>query len=1262
MRIIILVAIVLVGTLQAEWLNFNAGCLEGNAPTVRYGETTSDCISFDVETSGLLVETVEYDNQEFLRFNSSPGTVVLENTGFPELPHFTCFVVVPEGVDLDISCTRSCLETIQTLPVYPAPLDSVVSEHGMTWVEEFFRKDPAAYTSSQWYPSETVDLVGEFRLRDQRVAIVDVYPVQYLASEDSLRVWGDISVNVEFSGGTPVWNQTGLEHYDRVIGDRLIGYTPTVGPMNLTPSPGTVSRHEDLSNPPSTPPDYVIIVAPGLDGQFVDDFASYRASLNGFDVLITNLEDINAFYGIHGQDYYYTCPEFIRSYMEDLWESCFPESRPTYLLLIGDHDYPSCVSYTYCLPTFEYDWEDTQEGPKTEANDEWYVLFDEPWDECSGMPDMIVGRLPVRDTDILQEIFELIEDYESAITSPYPDNLQNRRFVTRLSGTDNDGESTSDPWFPSEDWTSSLCDWMGYSLDSYYCGDGEDTWDEDPPNPDGSRMTSADWVTTCKKLFERGSQVAFYTDHGDIHMFSAGLNWEEGGPVNFGLPDSTFNDQDVWELDPDTDHWFPFVLMLCCSAGTFNHLEYEHQALPVWPCLCRDQNDSPPYDFSPSCFAEEFILNTDCGAIGVFAGSNSSYIGCYRHYGQGILRAIFEKGITRTGDAILSSRLQSLDYFYHNGDPREGLAQFNLLGDPALDIGDRMKFRNRCDLIICPDDIAMNAYPTLTVSSSGVVGFSAIVRNAGWLSAGPFTVTLEISEGSGTPDIITSRCDGLGAGEETRIAFEWNNTWFNPPGSLNLSVSASDPGGQTPDSWIPNNSAETELEVEDFYPNNDGWPISVEESVVVPPVLCDFDGSSANGLEIVLATRNRLLAFADEAPTSPVWESDVYPFLITDAAGEVLRTTIPVAGNIIGNDDPEIVIDCKDDLLVFNNSSTVPVASLSHSGGWFFGFHSVSLGDFAEEADFGDRDEIVLIRDNELIILDIVGSSLTPIRTRQLPNIPGGAENISSWSSLQNINHDGTPEIIVRVKWNTLIDGPSSTRYFIYDYAADSYISQREWSQTAWPTIPAVGELPSGFQIAIPTDQSTSSYNPAWLVDPLNLSAEEDCESNPGLVSDHVPYCVMADWDPLVAGADRVLANTENQCFAWNSNGRAVSGYPREYSSQGFSQPPFPALGELDDSDIHEYSDVLVATAEGVIYGYSSANLVLDNLGFPYTLPAAIQGGFVVADIDRDGKVEVVFGTMDNYLHVWELGSCTSGYTPWPQCQHDAARTGVLVE
>lgn len=74
------------------------------------------------------------------------------------------------------------------------------------------------------------------------------------------------------------------------------------------------------------------------------------------------------------------------------------------------------------------------------------------------------------------------------------------------------------------------------------------------------------------------------------------------------------------------------------------------------------------------------------------------------------------------------------------------------------------------------------------------------------------------------------------------------------------------------------------------------------------------------------------------------------------------------------------------------------------------------------------------------------------------------------------------------------------------------------------------------------------------------------------------------------------------------------------------------------------------------------ADATLNSPDFPITLPDNVTsyGGFSIADIDRDGVVEMVFGTSDGRLHCWELGACTSGYAPWPQFQHDEGRTGVL--
>lgn len=104
------------------------------------------------------------------------------------------------------------------------------------------------------------------------------------------------------------------------------------------------------------------------------------------------------------------------------------------------------------------------------------------------------------------------------------------------------------------------------------------------------------------------------------------------------------------------------------------------------------------------------------------------------------------------------------------------------------------------------------------------------------------------------------------------------------------------------------------------------------------------------------------------------------------------------------------------------------------------------------------------------------------------------------------------------------------------------------------------------------------------------------------------------------------------------------------------------ALGNVNNSG---YADVIFSTAldgKGTILAYEYDTSPPVGTDFPITLPDNVlsYGGFSIADIDRDGTVEIVFGTSDGYLHCWELGSCSTGYAPWTQFQHDDGRTGVL--
>ena len=1221
----------------AGWLEFGAGCPAGSEPLTAHNITLDEFISFDVELSGLQSDTLRHDGTDYLRFKGTPGTAPLREVGYPELPVVTCFIAVPDESDLTLNCSAGCLSVIDCLPVYPAPLDSLVSDSLHTpWIKEFFRKDSSAYASAEWYPEVQAVLSGKFRLRDQRVAVVDVYPVQYLASEDSLRVWSDIELYINFEGADPVWTDAGLGYYDRLIGDRLIGYTPSY--TYIDPGEGEVFRHENLSNPPPFTPDYIIIVADGLDGEWIDDFAEYRAELNGFDVLIANVDDILDQLG--GSPPYPT-PDLIRDYTERLWDWSNPGHRPTYLLLIGDHEDATCTTYpSWLLPTFLFEGHDPV---YLSGNDEWYTCFGDLRDAI-GLPDMIVGRLPAREADNLQDMLDLIVEYESEDDLP---GSSYRRYITRLAGSDDDGFpfNGEDNWSPTIDWTDELRQWLGYDWDNYYCGDGENT----ETNPDGSAMTSADWVQACETVFERGSQVIFYTDHGGVHYFECAMN--EDIPDYYGRPDSTFDDLDVRDLIHGEDQGHPFVLLYSCSQGTYNwtdDLQY-FSDYSLWNCY----SDDPFYDFGVDCFAEELMKNTDGGAIGVFAASWASQIIPL----ENIILQPFYHGITRTGDLIQAGRLSSLGSYIYLGNWKADIALYNLLGDPAVDIGDRVKFRDCCDLIVSPADIEMNRYPTLSLSGgSGEPELQVTVRNAGAVASGMFNASLEIIYDE---QVWTSsaRCNGLDPGEEETLQFVWHNPPSDVAGKIHLAVEA-DPQENTPDSWRGNNTAEAVVDVLDFYPNEDGWPVRTLGSVRSTPVLADLDGDG--DLEIVITSGDYLIAaYQYDNPSSPMWITDPYWFSDYRTYSSI---TIPVIGNVCGDRLPEVIVDGIDSLFVFSGTSGELLCSFPHpmSNAWL-GPQTVCLADLEpENPEEIPRDEMaVVIRDN-LYIFRVQDGALEILDNEALNSTSQVVP--FSWVSALDLNGTGPDELIISrtVKES---GSPYYSGLYLYDYVTGEVYDVEVWTDNKFYGIPAAGSLPmSGDRIALSRRLSSSTYSPVFLLDPDDLSTPLECDP-PTLTSDYVLCCVMADWELPIRQADRVIVNAENQAMGWDEDGFLVTGWDENvYPIPGYDRQPFPALGELDNQDEYEYADLLVGTKQGMVYAFANNADMLTDLGFPYTLPSLLFGGFVIADIDNDGYVEVVFGTKDNYLHIWELGRCARGYSPWPQCQHDAARTGVLLE
>jgi len=1220
-----------------------------DTPLIRTTNADSSNVSFIVNTP-LDWDTVEHDGLRYIRFTDSP---VADSVGYPEVPMITCLVAVPDSVTPTLEFSTSSERLHSVGPVYPAPAQILSRERTAAIVDSFVM-DSTAYASTGFWPADRVRLIGETRICDQRLLKIQVLPALYRAADSLLSTVFSVSVSVSYDSSEAVWSNIGLGAFQRVAEDGpIVGYHSIE--QSTAPVPdyfGVVDPYNGPQPPGSRMPDYVIICASGLYGDCsdaIDDLAEHRVSTNQFDVATVLTDDIFDDFGSGNQT---LTDGMLRDFTEHIWEN-WPGAatrKPSCLLLIGDHEDPSYGSAGWFLPTHEYDDVLGADTVYNVGNDEWYAYPGLDRHINNAIPSMAVGRISIKNgsqtqTDTLSTILANLVEMEDPITQiPTPDY---RRRIVRLAGTGSDddtGHQTYVSWHPTEEWTEGLTGWMGYGCTSEYCGDGRDF-----TSIDGSEMASWEWRQRCLAEYGKGAGVIFYSDHGAYHMFSAGLEWVPElipeDPYTKGARDSTFNNYQLDNsLSPSPGHAPPFTLLLCCSSGTFNHTLAEHQSTSGSPRLCFfDGSDSPPvpaYDFGTDCLGERLGKNTETPVAGVFCGSRASGTPGYGPYGEGILEGIYVYGSGRLGDAIMWARLGGEDVYSSTGEGDLGLGQFNLLGDPALDVSDFVRFPDKCDLVAYPEHLEPSLYPVETPSGPQMdIGFT--IRNNGRQDSNGFSTKITITDGSYT-SVDSISCDAIESGSSATYSYTWNCPgWFTPPTELEIEVEA-DCQQSCDDCWWPNNSASRSFQINDTYPIESGWPIEVFGNVTTTPMLVNLDVDSY--LEVAVLAGNHLTAYDHQGDL--LWS--VYDEGFTSGDH-------PAFADLDQDGDNELVVACEDGIKTISNTGTV-LDALETANGAFV------AGDMHPRSGL----ELCTAEDNTLYLYnwDASESEFESVASLDL-GFPRERPAISM--SCNDVDGDSYDDVAYL---NGFTEGsfppkPERTSVTVYDWEGASTLYTYTWNEYANASVVlCAGKLAGTGSIGNPSGTYDQTGDPAMLIEPDEAIEEVSCSSTNVLSSQRLYYGVFADW-AAAAGADAFVLPSERQCMAWDVDGYPISGWPTaEFSGASIGSPIGPtALGDLNGDGETDVLFCTMLSEDWNLLGLGSDGEYLeDALDFPYTLPEGVTayGGIAIGDIDRDGTVEILFGTNDGFLHCWQLGSCSTGYTPWPQFQHDAGRSGVL--
>ncbi len=356
--------------LLAEWVNLSETQSDNKFSTLRQTENE---LAIQFEFGGFEYEKISADGKDFFQISTPlPHSGTTLEIGKPQLPVFSTFIVLPDGMNATVELENSKSQIFDNLAIYPA--QKLSTEKGQEIYP--FTIDTQVYSRNSFYPEQIIQISEPIILRGLRMAQVSIKPFQTNPQTDVLCVLSSASIRVQFAKNS---QPTHTENLQKSL--TFENLYKSIG-INYETLP---TRDGDYQNPC-----YLFILPSSLSESDLEPLIEWKKE-KGFEVHVANMSQIGS------------SANQIRQYVSDAYFGW--ENPPEYLCLVGD------VNGDYAVPTF---YETMSDG--------YYGEGDHPYATIDGnddFADLFVGRLSIRTVDQLQIIMDKILNYER---EPYMDN------------------------------------------------------------------------------------------------------------------------------------------------------------------------------------------------------------------------------------------------------------------------------------------------------------------------------------------------------------------------------------------------------------------------------------------------------------------------------------------------------------------------------------------------------------------------------------------------------------------------------------------------------------------------------------------------------------------------------------------------------------------------------------------------------------------------------------------------------------------------
>jgi hypothetical protein len=156
-------------------------------------------VLLELNLADLTVESREFDDTNYHLISYDDCTFTTE-VGKPRLPVSQVFLGVPPSASISVNVVDSHYSNLSGYTPFPVP-EKVhrTSPGGIDMLVDEFTIDREFYRRDAFYPSGNADLIYEGNLRHQRIAVIELRPVQYNPARKILRKYSRLLVRVDFS-------------------------------------------------------------------------------------------------------------------------------------------------------------------------------------------------------------------------------------------------------------------------------------------------------------------------------------------------------------------------------------------------------------------------------------------------------------------------------------------------------------------------------------------------------------------------------------------------------------------------------------------------------------------------------------------------------------------------------------------------------------------------------------------------------------------------------------------------------------------------------------------------------------------------------------------------------------------------------------------------------------------------------------------------------------------------------------------------------